>query len=254
MIDNPRIGPPPAVSANDEPNVLTRPSNLPIFAGVVILAAADFVLPWASIPDQVVVDGRNEPDGLITLFLGLLILVLALSRAARESDSRTVQIVPALLGLSVLASMLDSLQVTSTIVSGYVASGDSASLGSGMTAEVIGSVLVAVGGVAMSVSIVRWSLANPSGGGAARPASVGQWLTSGWVDPEMERIGSDMAVLLTVGAVGVVLGWVTAVWLDGAMGRSDASVARLTGLGLMGILLGPAVTVSLWRRLTRRRP
>ena len=107
MIDNPRIGPPPAVSAKDEPNVLTRPSNLPIFAGVVILAAADFVLPWASIPDQVVVDGRNEPDGLITLLLGLLILVLALSRAARESDSRTVQIMPALLGLSVLASMLD---------------------------------------------------------------------------------------------------------------------------------------------------
>ena len=189
MIDGPRIGPPPAVATRPEPNMLARPTTLPILAGLVSLAAAEFVLPWASSPGQVLVDGRNEPDGLIALLLGLLILILALSRAARDSDSRTVQVMPALAGLCVLASTFDGLQVTSTIVSDSVASGVGAVLDSGMTAEVVGGVLVAVGGVATSVAIVRWSLANPSGGGTPRPVSVGQWLTSGWVDPEMERIG-----------------------------------------------------------------
>jgi hypothetical protein len=70
----------------------------------------------------------------------------------------------------------------------------------------------------------------------------------------MERVTPDLALPPTVGAAGAALGLVTAVWLDGAMGGSDTSVARLAALGLVGILLGPALSVSLWRRSTRRRP
>jgi hypothetical protein len=248
MTGHPRIGPPPVAPLEEEPNLLARPSVWVIAVGLVCLAAAEFVLPWASIPDEVVVDGRNEPDGLITLFLGLLILFFALSHSAASSDTRTVQIASGLLGLAVLAIAVDAFQLTSAVVHDYVREEIGATLEVGMTAEGVGSLLVAVGGVATSVSIVKQRTALRSEGEAARPATMGQWLTSGWVAPELSSVSSDMTVLLTVGAAGVVLGWVTAVWLAGD------SAARLTGLGLLGVLLGPAVTVSLWRRVTRRRP
>jgi len=254
MIDRPRIGPPPPASPAAEPGMLAKPANLAILAGLAVLAGAEFVLSWASIPERVIIDGRNEPDGLITLLIGLLILLVVVSHSAASSDSRIVQVLPALLSVSLLAALLDGVQVTTTAMGDYQSMGTAASLDPGMAVEVIGSMLVAAGGAATSVAFVRMGLQRRAEREAARPTSHGQWVSPEKEGPKMERVTPDLALPPTVGAAGAALGLVTAVWLDGAMGGSARSVARLAALGLVGILLGPALSVSLWRRSTRRRP
>jgi hypothetical protein len=252
MIDKPRIGPPPLVPSDGRKNPFSQPSTWLIMAGLVGLAASEFSLPWASIPGQVIVDGRTEPDGAITLVLASLILILAVSRSVADSDSRLARAAPGLLGVSLVATAYDALHATTNVLGEYAALGASATLSPGMASEVVGSVAVAIGGAIVSVVMIRAASRRSGELVGADPASA-RWLPPDWVDPEMQRLVPDRPVLATVGAVGVVLGFVIAVWLAGALGGGDSSGARIAGLGLAGILLGPTVTVWLWRQQKVRR-
>jgi hypothetical protein len=250
-MESPRIGPPPVVAVESQPNRIARPAWA-VIAGLIGLMAAEFALPWATVHGQPIVDGRTEPDGAITLVLGVLILAFAVSRSATESDSRLVQAAPGLLGLSILATAFDAFQATSTTARYYSDLGNDSALGIGMAVEVAGCVAVALGGAAAAVLAFRAAATRHEGDVANRQAAR-PWLGPDWVDPDMVRLVPDRNVLATVAAAGAVVGGVIAIWAAGAVGAVDSSGARLAGLTLAGILMGPVVTVWLWRRLAERR-
>jgi hypothetical protein len=190
---------------------------------------------------------------LLTLLIGLAILLVVVSYSVETSDTLVVQALPAMLGISLLAALLDGIQVTMTSVADYQSMGDPATVDPGLAAEVIGSLLVATAAAAVSLRYVRTGSVRRAAREAARAASHSRWLATSMGDLELEPVRPGSTLVITAGAVGAVLGLVTAVWLDGAMGP-DTSLARLAALALMGVLLGPALSVSLWRSATRGGP
>jgi hypothetical protein len=247
VIGNSRLGPPPIFPDTDDPEHQWRPDLLVVVAGLVCLLAAEFVLAWAVSEGNSIVDGRNEPDGFVSLFLGLL--VLALLKRALDSDTLTVQLAPALLGMATAATAADGYFLTARMVAGW---DRPAELASGIYAEMVGGFLVAAIGLVASVRALSASASRRSAA-ARRLERASPYLTSSPPDGETgARVALDLVVLMLVGAAGVALGWLAAVSIAGLLGQGPFYASRLASLALLGILLGPAVTVSSWRRITRR--
>jgi hypothetical protein len=247
VIGNSRLGPPPVFADTDDPKRLFRPDLLVVAAGLVCLLAAEFVLAWAVSEGNSIVDGRNEPDGLVSLFLALLVPILL--KSALDSDTLTVQLAPALLGIAIAATVADGYFLTTRMVAGW---DRPAELASGIYVEMIGGLLVAAIGLVTSIRALAASASRRSAG-ARRSERASPYLTSSQFDGETGvRVVLDLVLLMLVGAAGVALGWLAAVWIAGLLGQGPFYASRLASLALLGILLGPAVTVSTWRRITRR--
>jgi hypothetical protein len=243
-MDLSKIGPPPVVDLEEHKRPVVWPAALLAIAGILCLAAAEFVLTWATKYGEAIVDGRNEPDGVLTLVLAGLALVFLLN--APESDALSVRLAPDILGIATAAVAADAYLLTSAIVGDNNFFNTPAELGLGVYVEVAGGVLVAIAGAIATVAASRLAASRQ----AERSAP-----TWSWNDPESEyRVLPDLLTLMGVGAAGVVLGWFTAVWIANLQGDTPHYAARLASLALIGILLGPAITVTAWRRLTRRPP
>ncbi len=217
------------MAQDDDRSPLLRPTRWPAVLGFVLVVAGS-VMPWQTMtypagPPVVTrgLDGGAMP-GLQAILFAAVVLVLVALRSIDESRTRTFQLAPAVFGLATLALCIQFYR--------DVAPGDWWNPGrpsdvvveGGMWAVLVGSLLVAIGGIATSIAIVR-----------ARPTR----------DEREDRAPVNRRTLETAaaGVVGIVAGLAVLAWLGGtAMGNSPG----MTLVALVCLIGGPAASVAIF--------
>ena len=223
--------------AADIPHPLTRPTRWPVVLGFLGLIAGWF-MPWATSPHPILRGGTavltadsKGGDGMLAVCCGLALAGMAISRQVAVSQTRTVQLAPAILGIVIVGIILPTLEWTRSAVDQAIANGSVASIGPGVTVESVAAGLCAFGGLAVTIDLARTHPVLP--------------------DPTSPRvIDFDLVSSIAVGAVGIGLGF----WLAGEVNvllGSRFYSERMPLLLTVGTLLGPTILVWTWRRLLR---
>lgn len=234
--------------------MLLRWNVLPIWFGLLLLAAADTFLPWVVADGDTIVDGHNAVDGLLTVLFTVGVLFFAVSRWARDGESLLVKLVPGLLALATAASTIEGARFANDLLNIQLHDHGNGHFEIGMFVEILGGCLVVLGGLASTAVFLRSYRSARAIAAQSDPRTRVERIRAAWSDSRSGlRIGASMLGLLAVGAVGCLLGWLAAVAVAGAFGHERFYSTRLAGFAIFGVLLGPAATVSLWRRFTRRR-
>ena len=235
---------PPAPVEDDEilGHPILWPSRWPVIAGTALAVVGTF-LPWQVVtfpigaPETRTGAGGADDPGVQILVFVFLTCVLVGSRAVAASRTRTLQLAPAVIGA---IGFLFANQDYAQMVPGSVLSPGAASeqgVQPGFWVAFIGALLVTVGGVATTISIVR-----------SRP-------------PHREgAVGADFSFVPPL--VGAISGFVLAVVALESLQGGAALVAVVAAVGVA--LLVNLVLGVLWRRggarstdraaATRRRP
>jgi len=231
-----------AIQPEDEPHPLSHPARWPIVAAFGCLTAGGLVLPWGSYtrplieygpPVKVVLSGGSgSGDGLTAFMLGLVLLGLAMSRGAATSRTRTVQWVPAVIGVAIVLVTWSGLNSAEDQIRESAASGWPATIEPGLMIERLGAILAAAGGIMTSIVVAR-----------GHPVVA---------DPlDRHALDRTFVTLVIVGLAGSALAF-GLVLLVVHLTHDDSLYAMwLFMLGLPAILLGPAVSVTTWRRWRR---
>jgi hypothetical protein len=218
---------------------LRYPARLLALVGVGIVAVAAFQ-PWVTTVDvngvYLQLGGFNDAaDGLMELVVGAGLLVVLASHGAQTSRVRTLQLLPAILGLVCLFIALDALRAAQVHLDGVLRVGGHGQLESGLFLLVFGASVALAGGLGSSLVVAR---ANPLSPDASQP-------------PVFDRA---FVGRILVGAAGFLVGMGVAVQLaHTVLGAGPiAGYASLYG-AIFGGFLGTGLAVSAWRRL-RLRP
>jgi hypothetical protein len=158
-------------------------------------------------------------------------------RPSLDSDTLTVQLAPALLGMATAATVAHDYFLTTRMVAAW---DRPAELTSGIYVEIIGGLLVAAIGLVTSIRALLASASRRSAA-ARRLERAPPYLTSSPSDGETgARVVLDLVVLMLVGAAGVALGWLAAVWIAGLLGQGPCYASRLASPGCDCVYLAPA--------------
>lgn len=214
---------------------LRHPARPLAIVGVGMLAVAAF-LPWVTTVDvngvYLALGGFDgAADGFTELLLGAGLLAVLASRGARTSRVRTLQLLPAILGLVSLFISLDALRAAQAHLDGVRQVGGHGQLEPGSWLLVLGASLVASGGLAATVSVAR---ANPLSHDPSQP-------------PALDR---EFVARIVVGVAGFLVGLGVAVQLAHTVFGAGpiTGYASLYG-AIFGGFLGAGLAVSVWRRL-----
>jgi hypothetical protein len=214
---------------------LRYPVRLLAIVGVGTVAVAVF-LPWVTTVDvngvHLVLGGFDgAADGLTELLVGAGLLAVLASHGARTSRVRTLQLLPALLGLVSLFVALDALRAAQAHLDGVRQAGGHGQLEPGLWLFVFGAAVALGGGLGASVVVAR---ANPLSHDASQP-------------PVLDR---ELVLRIAVGAAGFLVGMAACV----ALAQTVFGAAPITGYAslygaIFGGFLGTGLAVSAWRRL-----
>jgi hypothetical protein len=214
---------------------LRRPARLLATVGVGMVAVAAF-LPWVTTVDvngvYLVLGGFDgAADGLTELLVGAGLLAVLASHGARTSRVRTLQLLPALLGLVSLFVALDALRAAQTHLDAVRQVGGHGQLEPGLWLFVFGGAVALGGGLGASFVVAR---ANPLSHDASQP-------------PVLDR---ELVLRIAVGAAGFLVGMAAGV----ALAQTVFGAAPITGYAslygaIFGGFLGTGLAVSAWRRL-----
>lgn len=223
------------VAVEPEPGAPWRHwSRWPILAGLTVqLAGLPF--EWG----RVELDGQirtysattGASDGITALVLTLILLIVASLRDVASTRTRTIQIVPAVLGALVLLVVFDGFRaVDLAIVSPIEAY--RGHFEPGMWLALAGAFLTAAGGAAVSGMLVRNGRSTDLGASAS-------------VDVRA------MAGEAITGGIGLVVGVAMGLWvLFSFKGNEAVTIALVPFL----VLLSPFVVTHGWAFLRRRPP
>jgi hypothetical protein len=138
---------------------LFHPFGLATLAGVALVVVGVFA-PWvhgviANGTDATLNGFSGAADGAFQLVLCAALVVLLRSRAASESRTLVVQLLPAVVGLACLAYAVIVLRTIDELEIILADQGASPALSWGLGLDAAGSVLVACGAVATSTLVMR---------------------------------------------------------------------------------------------------
>ena len=188
------VPPPPLVSARRSP--FLRPSRWPAFAGFGLVAIGTF-LPWQTmtypVGAPIVINGvaGAAAPGLQVLLFASGTAVLAGLRAVADTKTRTVQVMPGILGV---VAFLDAVRAYWDVAPASVwdpsrTSRDVVEIGMWLT--LLGGLAAAVGGVTTSIAVARDNPLRPEPW--ERPADLSA------VEPLLSFVAGGTASLLIVG-------------------------------------------------------
>ncbi len=214
---------------------LRRPARLLATVGIGMVAVAAF-LPWVTTVDvnrvYLVLGGFDgAADGFTELLVGAGLLAVLASHGAQTSRVRTLQLLPAILGLVSLFIALDALRAAQAHLDGVRQAGGHGQLEPGLWLLVLGASVAAGGGLVATVIVAR---ANPLSHDASQP-------------PVLDR---EFVTRIVVGAAGFLVGAGASVQLAHAVFGAGpiTGYASLYG-AIFGGFLGTGLAVSVWRRL-----
>jgi hypothetical protein len=218
---------------------LRYPARLLAIVGVGVIAVAAFQ-PWVTTVDVNVVylqlGGFNDAaDGLTELLVGAGLLAVLASHGAQTSRVRTLQLLPAILGVVALFIALDALRAAQVHLDAVRQNGGHGQLEPGLFLFVLGASVALAGGLGTSLVVAQ---ANPLSPDASQP-------------PVFDRA---FVARILVGVAGFLVGMgVTVQLAHTVFGAAPiAGYASLYG-AIFGGFLGTGLALSVWRRL-RLRP
>ena len=153
----------------EEPSPLRHPARLLATIGAATVVVG-VVLPWIDYgvdSFHATANGlTNDTWGVIAVVIAAGLVTLLASRSVGRSRARSIQLLPAFLGLAGLVILIDALLGAGQLADSYRLSGYVVSYDVGIWILPLGSILCAAGGLASS--IVAWRGA----GSTARPVRM----------------------------------------------------------------------------------
>jgi hypothetical protein len=144
-----------------EPSLLRHPLRLLGLAGAVAVVVG-VLLPWVDYGVDAVHASTNglgrDEWGILALVTAVGLAAVFASRSVAGSQARWVQLVPAILGLVSLAVYCDARLDAQQLADDYRASGYTVTLSTGLDLLLLGSIVCAVAGLA--VSVMAWRAAS----------------------------------------------------------------------------------------------
>ena len=196
--------------------------------GILVVGA---VLPWGNAgPGDTYGAFDHFGDGFLSLVCGVSLVALLFGGGARESRTRTVQLLPAILGVGTFLLTLAGYRSVEAWVHGLEGIGQRPTFETGIYLSLVGGAVEALAGFTSTVITVR---------------SVSVWRDDGAEDRAFAR---DLFGRLLVGAVLVIGGAVGGALLGLQLpGRLPNSFLMLL-LALIGGTIGAYIANRLWER------
>ncbi len=222
----------------EEPSPLRHPARLLALAGAAT-AIVGVMLPWVNYGVDTFHASANGFTGdtwgiFAVATVGAQVGVLA-SRLAARSQARSIQLLPAFLGLLGLAIYFDAWLAAQQLADSYRSSGYTVSFAAGLWVLLVGVVLCAIGGLASSV--VVWRAA------AARRSNPD--ISAGQVAGQGAGFFAELAVGALVSLGSAIGGGVIALYLIHGNGEESGLIVLFT---VLGVFVGAVVTHALWSR------
>lgn len=212
-----------AASSPPEPALLREPVRAFVAAGA-LLAVVASPLAWATetgVPRPDVRTGwTGTADGFLLAAVGGALALLALNRGVAESRTRTLRLLPLVLGLAAGALGVGAIRNVDHQIRLWEGGGGSGVYEPGLFVALVGAAMLAVGGVLLGLGGLR-RFASPDPPGSGAPA----------IDrPTLYAAGS--------GTVGTLAGAAFAAF---AVLRADLPPAAIGLPLLFGVLVGAIV-------------
>jgi hypothetical protein len=186
------------------------------------------VTPWVSGRDptgqlHVIYGFTDAGDGAVALGFGVLLIVALASRSIADSQTRVVQLLPAVLGAASLLYMLVAVRSLPITQSELVDLGVIPIVGMGIWIETLGAAVAFVAGVAATARMIGTNPTHPGEAGAR----------------DLLDLSFVLGLLWRV--AGALVGLAIAVWISLQVYESTAS-PYVPAFGLIGIVVGLWVT------------
>jgi hypothetical protein len=186
------------------------------------------VSPWVSGRDpsgqlHVIYGFTDAGDGAVALGFGVLLIVVLASRSIADSQTRVVQLLPAILAVASLLYMLVAVRSLPITESELVNLGVVPVVGAGIWIETLGAAVAFVAGVAASARMIATNPTHRDAAGAA------------------DLLDARFVLGLLWRMAGALVGLAVAVWIALQLYASTAS-PFVPAFGMIGIAVGLWVT------------